>query len=286
MADIFVLAVREATRKVRTVDVSTRWWGKPDWVVLTGYSLAGTSSLWETTERRPGQVCLRNRHLHGNRAWRTQLAQAVVDLDGVVACRLFPWSHEMTMEIQPSGPLPSRLLDRVEQVLEDLRSTDVARTPDQVFALAPSTEMQGGVLWMKRPVYFALAAGSFAMMVLALIVPGMPTVPFLLATSYYLARSSPRLDNALRQTAFVGPILQEWEQFGALSELSKRKLVGLSVVVAIVSLAMMDPTPVALVIIVGMVSLSISGVNRMPSLPEEQRVSLAHEQWALPAPAG
>jgi uncharacterized membrane protein YbaN (DUF454 family) len=192
----------------------------------------------------------------------------------------------MTMEIQPSGPLPSRLLDRVEQVLEDLRSAYVTRTPDQVFALAPSMEMHGGVLWMKRPVYFALAAGSFAMMVLALIVPGMPTVPFLLATSYYLARSSPRLDNALRQTAFVGPILQEWEQFGALSELSKRKLVGLSVVAAIVSVAVMDFTPVALVIIIGMVSLSISGVNRMPSLPEEQRVSLAHEQRVSPAPMG
>ena len=42
----------------------------------------------------------------------------------------------------------------------------------------------------KRVGYLVLAGGAFAMTLVALVVPGIPTVPFLLATSYCLARSS------------------------------------------------------------------------------------------------
>ena len=76
--------------------------------------------------------------------------------------------------------------------------------------------------------YLALAGGSFAMTLVGLVVPGIPTVPFLLTTSYYLARSSRRLDERLRRTPLFGPILVEWERRHGLSRSSKLKLMGLT----------------------------------------------------------
>ena len=73
-----------------------------------------------------------------------------------------------------------------------------------------------------------MAGGAFTLTLVGLVVPGVPSVPFLLATSYYLARSSPRLNERLRRTAFFGPILQEWEGHDALSLTSKGKLIGLT----------------------------------------------------------
>lgn len=44
----------------------------------------------------------------------------------------------------------------------------------------------------KRLLYLAAGAGSSVMTVVGVLVPGIPTVPFLLSSSYFLARSSPR----------------------------------------------------------------------------------------------
>ncbi len=132
----------------------------------------------------------------------------------------------------------------------------------------------------KRFRYLALAGGSFAMTVAALVIPGLPTVPCLLATSYYLARSSPRLDRMLRRTAFFGPILTEWEQHHALSGSSKRRLMGLTVVLVVITVALTPLTPVALVVILVVASLSILGVFRLPALSEGRREASRLEQPA------
>lgn len=42
--------------------------------------------------------------------------------------------------------------------------------------------------------------------------PGLPTTPFLLLSSYFAARSSPRFHQFLLSSKLVGPILRDWEQ--------------------------------------------------------------------------
>jgi uncharacterized membrane protein YbaN (DUF454 family) len=123
---------------------------------------------------------------------------------------------------------------------------------------------------LKRLEYLVLAGGSFTMTLAGLVVPGIPTVPFLLATSYYLARSSPRLDEKLRRTAFFGPILSEWEQHGALSHRSKNKLIGLSGVILVVTVILSPLAPLTLVVIVVLWFLSIYWISRLPDLAPGQ----------------
>jgi uncharacterized membrane protein YbaN (DUF454 family) len=129
----------------------------------------------------------------------------------------------------------------------------------------------GGV---KRLENLALAGGSFVMTLAGLVVPGIPTVPFLLATSYYLARSSPRLDERLRRTTFFGPILEEWEHHGGLSARSKEKLVGFSGLILVITVVVSPFSPVTLVVIVLMWFLSVYWITRLPGIPTRQGARL------------
>jgi len=139
----------------------------------------------------------------------------------------------------------------------------------------------------RRVIYLALAGGAFAMTLVGLIIPGIPTVPFLLATSYCLARSSRRLDALLRRSTFFGPIVVDWEQQGGLSRLSKGKLIGLTAAVALVTIVVSPLSSVVIGLVLLVSSLGIYRINRLPSLPGEQRAGVAN-QWlagfAVPAP--
>ena len=131
-----------------------------------------------------------------------------------------------------------------------------------------------------------MAGGAFTMTLVGLVVPGVPTVPFLLATSYYLARSSPRLNERLRRTAFFGPILQEWEGHGALSLASKGKLIGLTATIVVVTVVLAPLTPLALSVILLISSLSVYGVARMPGLAEDAQTDVSvGGRTVLPLPA-
>jgi uncharacterized membrane protein YbaN (DUF454 family) len=131
-----------------------------------------------------------------------------------------------------------------------------------------------------------MAGGAFTLTLVGLVVPGIPTVPFLLATSYYLARSSPRLNERLRRTAFFGPILQEWEGHAALSLSSKGKLIGLTATIVIVTVVLAPLTPLALSVILLISSLSVYGITMMPATTKgDQSIAFAGMGTTLPLPA-
>ena len=111
------------------------------------------------------------------------------------------------------------------------------------------------------------------MTLVGLVVPGIPTVPFLLATSFYLARSSPSMNERLRRTAIFGSILREWEGQGALSVASKGKLILLTGTIVVVTVVLAPLTPLALGLILVISSLSVYGVTRIPALTSDLHVS-------------
>jgi len=79
-------------------------------------------------------------------------------------------------------------------------------------------------------VFFALAAfGAF--------LPGLPSTPFLLITSYFLVRSSPALHARLRRSRRFGPLLDNWERHRALSR--RTKLVSLAASTLFVALTLL-----------------------------------------------
>jgi uncharacterized membrane protein YbaN (DUF454 family) len=81
---------------------------------------------------------------------------------------------------------------------------------------------------MRRSVSLALAGVFFALAVLGAILPGLPTTPFVLVTSYFLMRSSPRLHARLRSSRRFGPLIDNWERHRALTRRSKWIALGAS----------------------------------------------------------
>jgi uncharacterized membrane protein YbaN (DUF454 family) len=124
------------------------------------------------------------------------------------------------------------------------------------------------------------------MTLVGLVVPGVPTVPFLLATSYFLARSSRWLDEKLRDSVYFGPIVIEWEEHQALGRKSKAKLMAITGAIVLVAVVLTPMAPLGIIILLLISSLSVFGVYRLPGLQSDRGapVSFGTPRLALPAP--
>ncbi len=71
--------------------------------------------------------------------------------------------------------------------------------------------------------------------IVGIVLPGLPTVPFLLLSAWFAARGSERLHRWLYGHPHFGALLIDWEQQGAVSRRSKR----IAVVLLVVSWAIM-----------------------------------------------
>lgn len=69
---------------------------------------------------------------------------------------------------------------------------------------------------MKRILCLAAAGLFFALGVLGAILPVLPATPFLLLTSYFLVRSSPKLNEKMLNARLVGPVLRDWQERGGI----------------------------------------------------------------------
>ncbi|MES9991965.1 MAG: YbaN family protein [Candidatus Thiodiazotropha sp.] len=66
-----------------------------------------------------------------------------------------------------------------------------------------------------------LAYFFLALALVGVVVPGLPTVPFLLLSAWFAAKGSQRLHRWLYQHPHFGKLLIDWEQQGAISRSSK-----------------------------------------------------------------
>src|SRR5262245_56846148 len=120
-------------------------------------------------------------------------------------------------------------LDRV------LTSADKRRRTTNVFRIDGSYIVIPTVFGMRRLAYLALAGGSFVMSIIGVVMPGIPTVPFVILTSYFLVRSSPTMNEWLLRTRLFGTMLRDWQAHGAVRSRVKWVSIGVTLVVLIAS---------------------------------------------------
>ncbi len=289
MAGAFAESVQEADAAALDGDGTPWWQPSTNWVALTAYPLVGQVSLWETVEARPGRIRIRHQGLSGDFERLSRVAEALSRLDTVESCKAIPWSHRLTIDFRPDNGVADWFVDQAERSFEELLASE-AHAAKAATNLAEIGHHDGVTQVASGParwLYLALGGGALVMTIVGLIVPGIPTVPFLLLSSYGFARSSPRINHWLRETRFFGPTLTEWEQHGGLSRSSKKKLVGLTVVIILVAVILAPLSPLGLILILVMASLSVYGLSRMPGLPEELESTLKADgtpKLALMAP--
>ncbi|WP_299644579.1 YbaN family protein [uncultured Ruegeria sp.] len=61
-----------------------------------------------------------------------------------------------------------------------------------------------------------------AMAAVGVVLPLLPTVPFLLLAAFFFARSSSRLHNWLVSHQLFGPLILDWQSSGAIRPVAKR----------------------------------------------------------------
>lgn len=121
-----------------------------------------------------------------------------------------------------------------------------------------------GENFVKRLIHLAAAAIFFVIGVLGAILPVLPATPFLLLTSYFLVRSSPRLNDRLLNSRFVGPVLKDWQVQGGVRPDVKVRAIVIVVVMLSLSIWVTDLSwPVS----VGIVALALVGIGVILRLP-------------------
>jgi len=98
-----------------------------------------------------------------------------------------------------------------------------------------------------RYIWGAIGLLSVGLALIGVLLPILPTVPFLLLAAFCFARSSERLHNWMLQHPTLGPPIQDWQNSGAIS-LKAKKLATLSVVVVFAISWILDVKATVLII--------------------------------------
>ena len=81
----------------------------------------------------------------------------------------------------------------------------------------PSRASAGKVLsWPVKLVYLVLALFFFVLGMIGVVLPGLPTTPFLLLMGFFLVRVSPRMHAWILTWPLVGKPLTEWDERGGV----------------------------------------------------------------------
>lgn len=87
---------------------------------------------------------------------------------------------------------------------------------------------------MKRYLYIVLGLLAVGLGALGVVVPGLPTTPFLLLASWLFVRSSPRLQRWLLQS-WLGKYIRGYQRRGGMTASQKAGAVGIMVAMVLLS---------------------------------------------------
>ncbi|MCT4576738.1 YbaN family protein [Donghicola sp.] len=98
-----------------------------------------------------------------------------------------------------------------------------------------------------RPVWFTFGIICVALGLIGVVLPLLPTVPFMLLAAFCFARSSERMHGWLVNHRVFGPAIEDWNRSGAISLTGKRAATASIAVVFSISVFMgLRPTILAI----------------------------------------
>jgi len=130
---------------------------------------------------------------------------------------------------------------------------------------------------VRASLYKLFGWASVGMAVVGAILPGIPTVPFVLLAGYFFIRSSPKSHEWLLRSRWFGPLLRDWQERRGVRRSVKYAVVGLLVFgLAIAWVLGLSPVAVASISIFGLIGVVL--ILRLPEV--EATASLAIETQA------
>jgi uncharacterized membrane protein YbaN (DUF454 family) len=114
------------------------------------------------------------------------------------------------------------------------------------------------LLWLAGTVSLGLG-------IVGVVLPGLPTTPFVLLAAACYARASPRLHRWLREHRFFGPMVRDWETHRSLTRRSKRIAQGSMLVMVGISAWGLRERPVLLAVVLVAALIGVWVVARIPT---------------------
>jgi len=229
MAKVLAASIRVANQSSTNPRFSRRSWfswpsPQPErWSLLTSFPGESRPSIWKTWVKEPGLIEFDHESLVGSRTDQSRLVEGLqTHTIGLTSCRFDRRTRKLEGRFDPERFDLTHLVETAEHILNGERSEHAILHPKLLPALRsePSILVAGP----KRLLFLGLSGGSFALIFAGLTIPGIPTVTFVILSSYYLARSSTRLHERLVRSSFFEPIIEEWCAYEGLSRPTNVKL--------------------------------------------------------------
>ena len=115
--------------------------------------------------------------------------------------------------------------------------------------------------------WFVVGLGCILLAAIGVILPLLPTTPFVLLAAFAFARSSDRWNNWLHTHRLFGPIIDDWHRFRAIGLRSKIVSVISMVGIFVLSLAL-QITPIVLAVQAIVLTAAATFILSRPSPPE------------------
>ena len=119
---------------------------------------------------------------------------------------------------------------------------------------------------MKRAIYLFAGYLSLALGLIGVVLPLLPTTPFVLLAAFFFSRSSEKLHNKLLNNKVFGELIKRWKQDGTIP--LKAKLLATFMMLTMVSYPLIyRPLDMSVkLMVVGTISLSLAYIWSRPSL--------------------
>lgn len=142
------------------------------------------------------------------------------------------------------------------------RQRRVTRTP-----LAPVDELRlAPISPLRRTAYLFLAAVCFALGMLGVLLPGLPTTPFLLVTSALLLRSWPAMHERMMRSRFIGGLLADWKRRRGVRPHVKVRAVVLVAAIVAASIYFGGLSPLSAAIVALSAAVGIAVILMLPTI--------------------
>ena len=112
--------------------------------------------------------------------------------------------------------------------------------------------------------YGILTIASFGMAWVGLIVPGIPTVPFVLLTAHFALQASPRLQACVINSRMFGQMIRDWQEHGAIRRSVQIEAYLLTLLIIVVGLIFSPQIPI---VYAGMALGSVLGLYAVAQIP-------------------
>jgi uncharacterized protein len=119
---------------------------------------------------------------------------------------------------------------------------------------------------LRKVLYLLLAGVSLLLGLLGIVLPGLPTTPFVLLGSFFLVRSSSRMHDRLLASRVFGGVLRDWYIHRGLRPHVRARAVAVVAAVVVISLLVARPPLAAVVTILALAACGLAVIWRLPSV--------------------